>query len=366
MIDWENYSDIGLGRPQEIITKQTLEKYKDSLVLFIGLLGQRFGTPTGDNESGTEEEFQIAHAYRKEHGDYPEIKWFFRKGWGKTGIPTNSEDLRIAGDQTAKVEAFQKTLWKEGKQQSYTKSFQTSDEFPNILEQDLLRWLQNSERDWNKASEPNIGQPTLTQTNSSNSSTPYFAIWQRLLAAECARLPLEVLDPRQGLENTADPIKLPDIFVPLKAVAPTKKWLEAEHLDTQLVREITTAKHSDSSTEPEDVIALLEQQRLAVLLGDPGSGKSVMLNQLCWQLIEGQQQLPEYLHGCLPMRIILRRVAIPATATEGKAAWLWDALQTEIAELLDTHKEHAAAVVAELKQRFARTINWIDFARRFG
>jgi hypothetical protein len=270
VVDWENYSNIGLGRPQDLITKQTLEKYKDSLVLFIGLLGQRFGTKTGKSESGTKEEFKIALDYRQEHGNYPEIKWFFRKGWGKAGIPTNSEELRIAGEQTAKVESFQTTLWKEGEQQSYTQSFQTSEEFPDILEHDLLRWLHDSERSWNKASEPDKTKPQLTEKIPLNSTTPYFDTWQRLLAAECVRLPLQVLDPRQGLDNTADPIKLPDIFVPLKAVAPTKKWLEAEQPNAQLVREITTAKHSDSSTEAEDVIALLEQQRLTVLLGESG------------------------------------------------------------------------------------------------
>lgn len=62
VIDWENYSSIGLGRPQELITRQTLEKFKNSLVLFIGLLGQRFGTPTGGYDSGTEEEFYRSHA----------------------------------------------------------------------------------------------------------------------------------------------------------------------------------------------------------------------------------------------------------------------------------------------------------------
>lgn len=37
VIDWENYSSIGVGRPQELITQQTLEKYRESLVLVIGI-----------------------------------------------------------------------------------------------------------------------------------------------------------------------------------------------------------------------------------------------------------------------------------------------------------------------------------------
>ena len=65
VIDWENYSTIGLGRPQELITRQTIAKYRASLVLFIGLLGQRFGTPTGEHESGTEEEYETVLAFRK-------------------------------------------------------------------------------------------------------------------------------------------------------------------------------------------------------------------------------------------------------------------------------------------------------------
>jgi hypothetical protein len=65
VVDWENYSNIGLGRPQDLITKQTLEKYKDSLVLFIVLLGLRFGSKTGISESGTKDEFKIALDYRQ-------------------------------------------------------------------------------------------------------------------------------------------------------------------------------------------------------------------------------------------------------------------------------------------------------------
>ncbi len=78
VVDWENYATTAVGRPQELITQQTLEKYKDSLALVIGIMGQRFGSPTGVAESGTEEEFNWAMKSHKDSG-FPEIKWFFRK-----------------------------------------------------------------------------------------------------------------------------------------------------------------------------------------------------------------------------------------------------------------------------------------------
>jgi hypothetical protein len=77
VIDWENYSTAGIGRPQELITRQTLERFRASLVLVIVVIAQRFGTPTGGHESGTEEEIRWALASQVETG-YPEVKFFFR------------------------------------------------------------------------------------------------------------------------------------------------------------------------------------------------------------------------------------------------------------------------------------------------
>ena len=78
VVDWENYSTVGVGRPQALITEQTLEKYRQSLVLVNGILGQRFGTPTGKAESGTEEEFTWARESQEKRG-YPELNWIFPK-----------------------------------------------------------------------------------------------------------------------------------------------------------------------------------------------------------------------------------------------------------------------------------------------
>ncbi len=178
------------------------------------------------------------------------------------------------------------------------------------------------------------------QTNLSNRSrqipiqeTPYLQTWLKLLASECAHLPLEILDARHGLEQ-ADPIGLPDIFVPLKAIAPTETWKETREQDLALAR----AMAAGGKQEPEPVLELMKEQRLAVLIGDPGSGKSALVNQLTWSLLApGQQQaLPETLQGRIPLRIILRRVEIPAGAKQGQAAWLWDTVEKDIRETLES------------------------------
>ena len=76
VVDWESHSTLGIGETQKLITKQTFEKYRESLVLVIGILGQRFGTKTSTHESGTEEEFEWALDCWK-NTRHPEIKWVF-------------------------------------------------------------------------------------------------------------------------------------------------------------------------------------------------------------------------------------------------------------------------------------------------
>lgn len=67
---------VGVGRPQERVNP--LVRKAD---LFVGIFWKRFGQPTGEYESGSEEEFNIAMERWREHGDpagWPEIWMFFR------------------------------------------------------------------------------------------------------------------------------------------------------------------------------------------------------------------------------------------------------------------------------------------------
>ena len=106
VVDWENYATIGVGRPQELITQQTLEKHRKSLALVIGIMAQRFGSPSGKAESGTEEEFNWAMESNNASG-FPEIKWFFRKV-EKVEVPSDPDEADAALDQWKKVRAFRK------------------------------------------------------------------------------------------------------------------------------------------------------------------------------------------------------------------------------------------------------------------
>jgi hypothetical protein len=146
VIDWENYSTTGAGRPQALITDQTLEQCRESLALVIGLMGQRFGTPTGEHESGTEEEFEWALERHTRTG-WPEIKWFFRKVPLFKHVSVDPDEMKKELEQWEKVRAFKRALQQEGRYQAYYKEFETV-EFADVLRNDLSLWLNDPSRPW--------------------------------------------------------------------------------------------------------------------------------------------------------------------------------------------------------------------------
>ncbi len=134
VVDWENYATVGIGRPQELITAQTLDQYSDSLALVIGLMGQRFGSPTGTHESGTEEELEWALNNYLQTG-FPEVKWFFRKV-DTFEAPSDPTQIRSALEQWEKVIAFRKRFQSRIPPLFY-KEFADSDQFIEVLQSDL-------------------------------------------------------------------------------------------------------------------------------------------------------------------------------------------------------------------------------------
>ena len=139
--------------------------------------------------------------------------------------------------------------------------------------------------------------------------------------------------------QTEEAIPLPDIYVDLDVVAPAQeREKNARAWALQLSR--------GEGKERTPLLDALGQRAAArtVLLGDAGSGKTTFVNYLGYLLAADPDRLPEAFRGRLLVRLVLREVAarhIPAAATAGTAAMLWNALADDIA----THLGKPAADV---------------------
>jgi hypothetical protein len=117
LLGWED-SLPGYIRPQEKINRDV-----DSCELFIGLLYERWGTPTGKYSSGFEEEFVRATARREESGSEPEIWLFFKKMHPKL--------VRDPGEEATKIIAFRDERIAEKK--LLFRDFESSEDWERIL-----------------------------------------------------------------------------------------------------------------------------------------------------------------------------------------------------------------------------------------
>lgn len=126
VVHWKKDVIPGMSsEPQQLINDQVGSNYD----IFLGLLGARFGTPTKQFGSGTEEEFENAYERAKGEAGKVWILFYFRSS---TDIPIDKLDP----DQLAKVQKFKAKLGPE-KGVLYG-SFSTPDEFLKTVKKHLL------------------------------------------------------------------------------------------------------------------------------------------------------------------------------------------------------------------------------------
>jgi len=247
VVDWENYSSIGVGHPQELITRQTLERFKDSLALVVGIMGQRFGSPTGKAESGTEEEFRWALAQHLEFG-FPEIKWFFKR-IERFVSPPDPDAIVEAADQWRKVRSFREEVKSTP---IYFAEYSDVDSFREVFERDLTRWLSERARPWISDAVP------IETTLSSGLFIP--DDYYKAIESDFHRLDITGIDNDRAFE-----IPLSEIYVRLRVM-------------------LADEFQNDSDSEPIDVQTALIQHSKLVVVGDPGSGKSTLLKYVALTL----------------------------------------------------------------------------------
>lgn len=254
VVDWKNYSTIGVGRPQELITNQTLERFRSSLALVIGLMGQRFGSPTGEAESGTEEEFNWAFDSYRESG-FPEVKWFFRKV-EIFQAPSDFEKLQEAVEQWNKVRPFRERFEKEEPPIFYCE-YEDSESFPDIFRRDLSLWLSAEERPWRKEQET---PSDVAEVEFNPPSTYFSSLYEDFHWLDIA-----------GIDNERTfRIPLSEIYVRLRVI------FDEDTLDAE--------KEDYPESGPLDIRTALEHYSRLVIVGDPGSGKSTFLKFIALQI----------------------------------------------------------------------------------
>lgn len=129
-LGWEDTLP-GMGRPQALINEDV--KRCD---LFVMLLWRRWGTPSGEYSSGSEEEFELARKLHEDQ-DKPKDIWLFFKD-------VSEEMMADPGAQLSKVLDFRKGI-EAGRVCLYRK-FQAPSDFRAILIDCLCQWIDQGER----------------------------------------------------------------------------------------------------------------------------------------------------------------------------------------------------------------------------
>src|SRR5581483_8053715 len=121
LVGWEETLP-GYSRPQERINAEV-----DACDLFVGLLYERWGTPTGEFSSGFEEEFERARSRREASGQVPEIWLFFKAMEPKLARDPGDDAKRVLAFR-AKTVAEKKLLYRE---------FRTTTDWERVFWSDL-------------------------------------------------------------------------------------------------------------------------------------------------------------------------------------------------------------------------------------
>jgi formylglycine-generating enzyme required for sulfatase activity len=169
----------------------------------------------------------------------------------------------------------------------------------------------------------------------------------RSLAVECSKLPLGIIDEQFANKN---PLSLKDVYIDLHVLG---VQLDREKELYLLQRELEQPKEGER-VPLIDAIAEKKTRRIA-LLGVAGSGKTTFIHHLTYLLSRAYTEdqpvdLPEALHGLVPVRLVLRKAAahVPLGAGCGKAEMLWNALEEDLKSKLG--KDGASLGFAQLKQ----------------
>jgi hypothetical protein len=133
LVKWETHANPGIGSySQEVINKDINNDYD----VFIGILWGRFGTPTKDFNSGTEEEFKFAYEKYNSNPTSLKVMFYFKQA----PIPIDNIDT----DSITALRKFKSSLGEIG---VLFWEYNTTEEFQKLLRIQLTRKIHELQQD---------------------------------------------------------------------------------------------------------------------------------------------------------------------------------------------------------------------------
>jgi formylglycine-generating enzyme required for sulfatase activity/energy-coupling factor transporter ATP-binding protein EcfA2 len=184
------------------------------------------------------------------------------------------------------------------------------------------------------------------------------------LAVEANRLPWASLDPDYADPSRGESLGLTDVYTALDTT-------QLERVESEDELRAFLACQAEARRIPAQ--EMINREAHLLLLGDPGSGKSTLVNFLAYVLAQaGRAEEPEpwlerltpWDHGpLLPLRVILREFAagLPEGTQRGKAALLLQHLRATLTEWgLDAFWSHLHQALGEGKQPILVLLDGLD------
>ena len=300
--------------------------------VFVGIFWTRYGTPSGNYDSGSKAEFMDAYERWSADKKRPILMYFCERPAEVDLLNTPPEKLIEHAEQTKKLQAFRKEL--EGKGLYWT--YKEIDEFEKLTSQHLYNALVDLIE--------SKGTPKV-ETHAQQMDHPARVLPQdrisylNALRQDYLQIPLTVLGEEVSGSRA---VTLEEVFVSLEV---TQKNLDELKESDHWMRE--------ESGEPVAALEAIKDCNQVVLLGDPGSGKSSLVKYILADLanceVKDQEPIVTGAKGLLPMLIILRDLAPALSSTD----------------LPDEHNKRRAALVqliVEQAMKNAETLHVPEFA----
>jgi formylglycine-generating enzyme required for sulfatase activity len=280
-VGWETHAEPGVGRPQALINP--LVRKCD---VFVGIVWARLGTQTGEAESGTVEEFELARGLNRRSRGRPAILMFF----SDVAVPRQLLRTKEGKEQFEKAEHFRSDFEQSvGLAVPYT----DPEEFRDQLRKHLEAWCARLS--------PFGGSTRRVPRDDGQAERDYrdrLANHHRNMTAIGFETGLQV------------PIPLQDVYVPTRARV---EALEVRHgrSGNRLGAEATRTERCDDFREIWR-LALDRDIRTVVLLGQPGSGKTTLLRHLVPVTASGAAPDLGLPRDVLPVFVPLRQLDVGA------------------------------------------------------